>query len=289
MFLFLHAGAGSSSYSSLLRLKKILKQMLLSSDSLKELAKEMEESSMLNCGKGSNKTQQNAIENECCQMSDKDNFISLCLIPSHILPYDALQEEKNKERQKGLVVPLSTAYRTEGTFKCPTGINNEKDISLDAPNDTVGIIEVTNSLMQGYSSSGGLKKKYPGRIGPCSVYGANTFVTKNAGVVISGTGESLIKWQLAKRIHKLSKKLRVESIKTVISRFMKEESEFPYMAGIAVVKKSSSLFLIHFQTAESFLFGYKVEKKVRIVLHRQKAGEIFINMEKIECSQEKNK
>ncbi|EIJ87339.1 L-asparaginase / beta-aspartyl-peptidase [Nematocida parisii] len=299
---FVHGGAGAASLSTLLKMKKKLKKVILK-NTLEKIAEKMEKSALFNCGNGSSRTENGKIENECCVMR-KNQFMSLCMIPERKLPYKEIVKQIKRKRFPGKVVPLSKVYQEEPAQTTPQ-TEEDKEINqstagspskdnqilrnpqknkesvitgLENNSDTVGVVQVKPHSIIAYSSSGGPNGKESGRIGPCSVFGANTFVSGSCAVVISGTGESLIKHQLARRIHKLCTKLLFEEISQEMKIFSNKERLFPYMAGIAIKRKNGEVFLVHFQTAASFIFAYSAGGKTKVIIHQQPKGEIFLNI-----------
>lgn len=261
-----------------------------------------EGSSFFNCGVGSNRTSDGCTENECCIMDSTGLFAAVCMIPENISPYKVVSRYVKIERAPGLVKPVAIAYSDKLSISSnepedsyleepipPFYQEKSKEYSLfdkkeedGMPSDTVGVAEIRRDFIRAVSSSGGPREKYPGRIGPCTVYGANTFVSQNTCVLISGTGESLIKAQLARSIHKKVDSMLFEEIRDEIEEFMLKEKDFPYIGGVGVHRRSpSEVFIVHFQSSASFVFGYNINSKIKVVGHRQKPGIITINVEKI--------
>lgn len=298
-----HGGAGSCSAEHAQRIKYAMEKALREKCSLGEYAGFFEESSLFNCGAGSNRTSSGLIENECCIMDSTGSFAAVCMIPEGISPYKTVLRYLQIEREPGLVKPVSIVYSdglfsadrekkmpqrmdissVEKTKKCaPSTPISGIEMDVHMASDTIGVIEMGRTYIRAVSSSGGPKKKYSGRIGPCSVYGANTFVSENACVLVSGTGESLIRSQLAQKIHEKVDQMLFEEIKEEIEEFMEKERHFPYIGGVAVYRKSpGEVFIVHFQSAAAFVFGYSINRRVRVIVHRQNPGDIVVNVEKI--------
>ncbi|KAI5190846.1 L-asparaginase / beta-aspartyl-peptidase [Nematocida minor] len=276
-----HGGAGSCSAAQIKRMKYALRKILAESSSLDEHALSLERSPLFNCGVGSNRTVANSVENECCLMDSAGAFASVCMIPENISPYKALSKYVQVERDPGLVKPISVVY-SQGL--CSERIReDENKITEHEAGDTVGIAEIKSSTITAVSSSGGPKKKYPGRIGPCSVYGANTFVSRDACVLISGTGESLMRSHLAQRIHRKIESMHFEEVRAEIEEFMKEEKSFPYIGGVGVCRKTANtLFIVHFQSAASFVYGYNFGGLLKVISHIQPEGCVTVNVERVD-------
>ncbi|KAH9385914.1 L-asparaginase / beta-aspartyl-peptidase [Nematocida major] len=276
--LVLHGGAGACSPAHLQRLKKELKAVLRKAKTLKESALLLEASGAFNCGSGGSTTSEGAVENECCLMESTGEFSALCIIPRGVSPYEALQEQIGKSARPGAVRPLCTAYAPHTPKESPRSETFFAEKAESEAADTVGVIQVQKGHISAYSSSGGPVRKTPGRIGPCSVYGANTFVSEGAAVLVSGTGESLIRQQLARRILEAAETWDFESVKEELEKFVRREKEFPHVGGVCVLSRQEKVYIVHFQTAASFVFGYSFQGRCTVVGHAQKRGAVYLDV-----------
>jgi len=287
--LFAHMGAGACSSSQGLRLKTYLRAVLLKCSRISEVIEEIEASGLANAGTGSYLTYEGEIENEACAMSSSGAFSAACLVPPGLFPSKIALAHLEQSVQKGHVKPMAVVYRENQYRDLPFRpdfviSNRETEIVGNAVlepglgSDTVGGVEIGETGALCVSSSGGPKNKVPGRIGPCSVYAANTFTSGRVSVSVSGTGEALIRSGICRRIAKRVEKRDIEGIKHELRRFARKEKEFPYMGGIAIYRKekNGSLIAINFQTAPCFVYGYRTEKKTAAVFKQQKDGEILV-------------
>ncbi|OAG29072.1 taspase, threonine aspartase, 1 [Nematocida displodere] len=298
--LAVHLGAGECSALEGARLKRALKKYLRPRTQAQgrgvmeavEVMKEIESGGLANCGVGSNCTANGAVENEACIMTGPKAFACVCLVPLPLSPTVLASNWLAETAAPGYVKPLTVAYtanpltnpppshiltqpllRDPNTPKTPKTPNTPK---TPAHSDTAGVIYVSDcSGLSGLSgpgtkaggtdsvcvsSSGGPRNKPPGRVGPCSVYGANTFRAGRVSTCVSGTGEALIRTMICRKVSALIESEDFERIRGELSLYMEEEPEFPHLGGISIFRKSDqTTLLIHFQTAPSFVFGYSVQ------------------------------
>ncbi|KAI5186035.1 hypothetical protein NEHOM01_1238 [Nematocida homosporus] len=286
-----HLGAGSVSREQGRKLQRYLKGVLLQSNGLGRLLLErLEADGRSNCGRGSNRTISGGVENEICTMFGDGRFLSVALIPEGVQPIKVLDLALQMEDRPGFVRPLSLVYQPQLEQWQGNGLEYQvggghssgrysSGGSLSESCDTVGVIEVSATGITCWSSSGGPSQKVEGRIGPCSVYGANTLANEQLGVCISGTGESLIRSGICRKVAERISRHEFEEIKDDLVEFMAKESEFPYLGGVAICRKDkNSLFLIHFQTAESFIYGYLVNGLVHTQYHFQDRGVPYVSV-----------
>ncbi|KAI5179780.1 taspase, threonine aspartase, 1 [Nematocida sp. AWRm80] len=301
-----HAGAGRCTRATGAKIKKALKRILEETDNLITAIQNIEESGLCNCGTGSNLTRENTIENEACIATSTGDFSSLCLIPLPYIPSRIAKYYLDKPIEQGYSKPLSLVFTKELQQEIDKNNNNHQytftdTILLNRPSlkesntsnssvslqssestlDTVGGIEITNTGSIALSSSGGLNRKYSGRIGPCSIYAANTICTENISVLLSGTGEALIRTMICARIFNRLLNDQPEDIKLELDWYLEQEKTFPHIGGIAIYNhpQKQTILLIHFQTAPSFLFAYSdANNKIYSVYHHQKSKQSFVNI-----------
>lgn len=289
-----HVGAGSFSRGTARALRGYLRKILAQRKGPQEIVRQLEKDGRCNCGYGGMCAQDGEIENEACIMQENGSFSAVCMVPSNISACSAAEHLMKLPNKEKYVKPLALIYKdTCHIWRDMPENKNIKD-SRDNKNnidkaeissflDTVAAMKIGNNTTVCISSSSGPKKKLSGRIGPCSVYGANTFANEKIAICISGTGEALIRSSICRRIREKIERELFEEIEDELKMFMDEEKEFPYMAGICLFQSTQQkIFLLHFQTSQSFVYGYAFENKIEAIYHIQPPGSVFVRVSRIE-------
>ncbi|KAI5193033.1 L-asparaginase / beta-aspartyl-peptidase [Nematocida sp. AWRm77] len=291
-----HLGAGRCSEGHGERLKEYLKGILSKEEvSVEKLIEEIETSGKCNAGEGSYTTTQNTVENEACAMTSSGSFSGVSIIPKGVLPSQIALKYLKQKVASGYVKPLAVVYKdaqykeekkeiehslsTADTSSPSSALSQQEHISFG---DTVGGIGFAEDGCLCISSSGGTKHKVPGRIGPCSIYGANTFSNEKVSVCISGTGESLIRSLICRQIASRVEKEEFEEIHKDLEKFILSEADFPSLGGIAILRKPKDILLVHFQTAPSFIYGYKTSPTdFQAIFHAQKERTVTVHVQSL--------
>lgn len=282
-----HLGAGACSPEVGRRIQAYLSR-LLASDLPRDpcdLMLSIEASGMANCGIGSSRTKEGAVENEACIADSKGSFFAVCAVP---LPFSAVAVTKHARNipvDQGYVRPLALVFSSSLVRDCQTDsmvldVSPLSDPVHSRALDTAGIIHLLDAnLSVCVSSSGGPKQKTPGRIGPSCIYNGNTYCTRRVSLCISGTGESLVRTGICRKLGEVLGAGDLDAVKNELTDFMEKEPEFPFLGGVGTVRtEKEKVLLVHFQTAASFVFGYRVGNRYRTFFHEQSPGRVFVQV-----------
>ncbi|KAI5171170.1 taspase, threonine aspartase, 1 [Nematocida sp. LUAm3] len=289
----MHLGAGNCTDAKGRHLQSYLKKQLNlfieSSSSMEELLRKIEEDAECNCGAGSNRTSDGTVENEACIMQSDGVFSGVSLIPEGVSPSSVLFHSLKLPIEDNHTRPLSLVYQHSHPFWASAEkaqmychSDSSQESSYESASDTIGLISLQKSTITSVSSSGGPKNKPSGRIGPSSMYAANTWADSSLGLCISGTGESLIRSEILRKIKKRIQKEEFEAIKEDLKDFLEKEV-FSSLGGIAIYRKSNEkVFFLHFQTSPSFVYGYAYKGKSYSFYHHQTKGSVHLSITLLE-------
>lgn len=279
--LVLHLGAGVLGEGAKKRLDLYLRGLLEDSGGVESLSslvsfiERIEGDGATNCGVGSNRTREGVIENEASIMHfDGTNgcFAGVTQVPSAA---SAIQEAHNllcakelRGRSKtltkvfapppleGSVAPSSRGSPSRGPPPS-TSTSAGKARRRAEPSDTVGAILCLPGLLVSASTTGGTADKERGRVGPCALYMGTVFANEVMGICVSGTGESITKSGIVRRIKGAIEDKAFHAVEEVLKEYIEENRDFPYLGGVALVRRGAEVWMLHFQTAPSFIFGYR--------------------------------
>ena len=193
----------------------------------------------------------------------------LSLLPDHYL-ISKLSKNKWRKYRKLLVDHELNAD--------PSSTQNQLKKSKFDKLDTVGAVclDLSGDICAA-SSSGGIPLKLGGRLGQACVYGCGSWAevtpTISVGCVTSGTGEQLIKTQLAQRIaSKIIKQTNVP-LQNVVdtafqcdffeSRFLANESTNKLGCVVGISKTESSVEFFFKHSTDSLAYGLYVSGQMK--------------------------
>ena len=234
-------------------------------DIVENCIKVLEQSGIVNCGYG-------AVNRECDALIIGKQFGSVCCTTSKHPISMARYLMESKRVVDGLMVPLMVSgdayFKKIGVYD-----EREKNTSTDLfMGDTVGCIAYSNNELSVGTSSGGIIRKEPGRIGSSALFGVGGFIkevgSKSVAITSSGAGEQILLTDFCRTtvnallITRDTLKTLNECITAFIDHPLLKDYMYKHIGVLIIISDTDNQEILYAHTTPTFFIGTIINGKI---------------------------
>ncbi|GMW00089.1 MAG: hypothetical protein AMXMBFR84_12270 [Candidatus Hydrogenedentota bacterium] len=174
-------------------------------DAVEAAVRELESNPIFNAGIGAHPTRDGVAEMDAIVADGhKQNFGAVAALTGQIHPVSIARQVLDKSPHCFLVGQGANTFAEEQGFRA---VANEDLVAVPSqtgfppPGDTVGAVALDGQgRMAAATSTGGIRGKWPGRVGDSPLFGSGAYADGVCGISATGQGESIMRALLAARV-----------------------------------------------------------------------------------------